>query len=142
MDIPSSFWECCLPRKTQIAMAELIAPIIALRSHPEVFTDRAATYYIDNVVAVSALVLGASRAADLSKMGLAFSCMSHKLNFPHWIEWVASASNAADDGSRKGAAESTARSLGIPVSGSNFEQAWLRDILQASPAEIVRTVLG
>ena len=123
-------------------MAELLAPVIAIRSHPEAFRDRAATYFVDNLSAVSAMVCGASRASDLSKMGLAFSAMSHDLGSPYWVEWVPSASNAADDGSRLGAAETTARSLGIPMAESSFDSLCLTNLLGLTPAQIVHLLLG
>ena len=52
IDIPSAFWALCPSRDTQIMVAELLAPVIALRNHPEVFRGAAATWYIDNVAAV------------------------------------------------------------------------------------------
>ena len=61
IDIPVDFWGHCLPRKTQIAMAELVALVIAIGSHPDLFREVAATFYIDNVVAQCALVRGASK---------------------------------------------------------------------------------
>ena len=141
MDIPPSFWACCVPRETQIMMAEMLAPVIAIRSHPDMFRGRAATYFIDNVAVVSALVCGASRAPDLSRMGFALSAISHSLGCPYWIDWVPSASNIADDGSRRGSSETAARELGIDVSPAVFPAAALSDILRSTPAQIVRHFL-
>ena len=56
-----------------------MAPLIAIKSYPECFRDRAATFFIDNVVVVAALVRGASRAPDLSKLGLAFTALAHSV---------------------------------------------------------------
>ena len=74
-------------------------------------------------------------------MGLAFSAISHSLGCPYWIEWVPSASNIADDGSRPGSAETTARDMGIQISPAVFEAAGLSDVLRHTPAQIVRHFL-
>ena len=85
IDIPSTFWGSCLPRETQIMMAELIAPLIALLAHPGIFAGKAVTIYNDNLVAVSALINGASRAADLNIIGCAFATFAHRRNCPYWV---------------------------------------------------------
>ena len=141
MDIPASVWSSCLPRKTQIVLAELIAPLIGIKSHPEYFQDRAATFFIDNVVAVAAVVRGASRASDLSKLGLTFTALVHSVGCAYWVEWVSIASNLADDGSRRRSVETSAQALGIPINRSPFNGAWLTDLLQSTPTEIVSQVV-
>ena len=141
LDIPPSFGECCTPRETQIMMAELVAPLIAIRSFPALFEGRAATFFNDNVAAVSALVLGASRAQDLSCLGLAFNLIAHSLSATCWHEWVPSASNIADDGSRRGAAETTAQAMGIAVSPQPFPPD-ISQLLRTSPRELALHILG
>ena len=123
-------------------MAELLAPLIALMTYPGIFAGKAATFYNDNLVAVSALINGASRAAELNTIGLAFALSAHRLNCPYWVEWVPSASNIADDGSRRGSAERTAQSLGIPVTSSKFSFKVLADFLALTPAQLVRHIMG
>ena len=95
-----------------------------------------------NVVAVAALVRGASRAPDLSKLGLAFTALAHSVGCAYWVEWVPSASNIADDGSRRGPTETSAKALGIPVDRSPFDGAWLSDLLRCSPLEIVNELVS
>ena len=130
-----------MPRKTQIAMAELLAPVIAVRSHPHLFQGRAATFYIDNVVAVMALVRGASRAIDLSNMGLASTMLCHHLSCQYWVEWVPSESNLADDGPRRGSVEASARALGIPVTETSFQMAAFVDIVRSKPVDLVKALV-
>ena len=130
IDIPVDFWGHCLTHVTQIAMAELIAPVIAIRSHLDLFREVAATFYIDNVVAQCALVRGASKAADLSLMGLAFMTRCHALGCSYWIEWVPSNSNLADDGSRRGSVEASARALNIHITEASFDSNGLVGVLR------------
>ena len=75
-------------------------------------------------------------------MGLAFTMLSHQLGCVYWIEWVPSPSNLADDGSRRGSAETAARSLGIPVTQTECNGEALGEILRATPVNLVEWILG
>ena len=65
-DIPPSFWERALERSTHIVMAEALAVVMLLRDAPSFLVDHAATFYIDNLSALSGFVMGYSQIADLS----------------------------------------------------------------------------
>ena len=93
------------------------------------------------MAAVSALVLGASRAPDMCKLGMAFNLYASKLQCRVWQEWVPSASNIADDGSRRGPAQTSALSLGVTVTSVPLPSD-ARQLLQCSPQQLVASVLG
>ena len=58
------------------------------------------------------------------------------------MEWVPSASNLVDDGSRRGSVEGSARALGIPIAEASFDREGLTEIFRATPVDLVASLLG
>ena len=120
-EIPCTFLSRCVPRDTQICMAELLAAVLPLWLSPSLFLGTAVSIFMDNVAALCALVNGGSKAWDLSHMSLAFHALLCRLRAVSWIEYVGSQSNAA--GTRAGMANVVARELRVPLRQVPFP-AW------------------
>ena len=118
---PQDLWPCCEPRETQITLAELVCPLLALLSKPELFRHRAVTSFVDNQASLAILVHGKSTAWDLSLLGAAANMLLAELRSTAWFEWVASASNIADGGSRIGPDDPTAAAVGIKLAWADFD---------------------
>ena len=58
-DLPISFLEVCATRKTQIAVAELLAAVLPQWVDPLLFKGTAVTMFIDHMTALCSLVMGA-----------------------------------------------------------------------------------
>ena len=82
------------------------------------------------------LVKGGSGAVDLNH----FSMVTHATLLTQealaWSEYVPSASNAADGGSRTGYRDALARTLGVPIVHIVFPQFML-DVMRMSLVEVV-----
>ena len=118
-------------------MAELLAAILSLLLHPKAFLGHAVTWHIDNIAAIQWLVKGSSKASDLAHMSMCFHAMLALLKTIAWFEYVASASNPADGGSRWGTADLLAPQLGIHLAHERFP-TFLNGIFEKSPAQVLR----
>lgn len=101
-------------RKTYIAQLEVLAAVSAYFTYPEVFVGRKVNHFIDNTVALSALVHGYSGKRDLATMVNAFYLQLTGLRASVWFEYVPSKANIADLPSRDAWAELRAALAGIP----------------------------
>ena len=86
--------------KTYIAQLEVLAAISAYFTYPELFVGRRVQHFIDNTVALSALVHGYSGKADLAKMVNAFFLQMAGLRASVYCDYVPSKANIADLPSR------------------------------------------
>ena len=93
-----SFWSP--DHKTYIAQLEVLAAISAYFTYPELFVGRRVQHFIDNTVALSALVHGYSGKADLAKMVNAFFLQMAGLRASVYFDYVPSKANIADLPSR------------------------------------------
>lgn len=101
-EIPSEFVLSMFAadRRTYIAQAELLAAIVPYYSLPSVIRGRRVLHFIDNTVALSALVNGYASRPDLARMVNAFYVVQLALRCLVWFEWVPSKANIADLPSR------------------------------------------
>ena len=93
-----SFWSP--DHKTYIAQLEVLAAISAYFTYPELFVGRRVHHFIDNTIALSALVHGYSGKPDLAKMVNAFFLQLAGLRASVYFDWVPSKANIADLPSR------------------------------------------
>ena len=123
-EIPATFWELLGPRKTNIIAAEALAVPLMFRDAAASVCDRQGLHFIDNLAALSGFVKGYSTACDLSTLYLSTSCRGATLRTNIWYEWVPSASNPADGGSRVGLGCPLAHALGIPLFSGVWRTNW------------------
>jgi len=102
-------------RKTQIMAAELFGPLLALLMDFEGLDHTVATFYLDNMSGLCALVSGSSRAPDLAGLASGMHLGLARRSVWAWFEFVDSASNPADGGSRVGVQDDLAWQLGVPL---------------------------
>ena len=99
---------------------QLLAAFLPVALAPQDFRDCSVNFWIDNMCALSAFVLGGSTARDIAHFALAaHSFCTHARLLP-WFEFLASASNVADGGSRHGVADQIAPRLKIQLSEVPF----------------------
>ena len=98
-DILLSSW--CTDKKTYIAELETLAAVAAYSTYPELFAGRKVNHFIDNVVALSALVHGYSGKPDLAKPVNIFYLQTLSLRTSVYFEYVPSKANIADLPSRR-----------------------------------------
>jgi len=89
-------------QKTYIAELETIAAIAVYSTYPEVFRGRKVNHFIDNTVALSALVNGYSGKPELAKPVNTFYLQMLGLRSSVYFDWVPSKANIADLPSRAG----------------------------------------
>jgi len=87
-------------KKTYIAQLEALAAISVYFTFPELFMGRRVNHFIDNTVALSALIHGYSRAIDISFMSNAFHLQMAGLKATAFLDFVPSLANIADLPSR------------------------------------------
>ena len=86
--------------KTYIAQLETLAAMSVYFTYPELFVGRKVNHFIDNTVALSALVHGYSGKRDLAKMVNAFFLQAAGLRTSVYFDYVPSKANIADLPSR------------------------------------------
>ena len=87
-------------KKTYIAQLEALAAVSAYFTHRGWFRGRHVNHWIDNTVALSALLHGSARTTDLALMTSAFHLQLAALRTTVFFDWVPSLANLADDPSR------------------------------------------
>ena len=92
-------------QKTYIAELETLAAIAVYSTFPDLFRDRAVNHWVDNTVALSALVNGYSGKSSLAKAVNVFYLQTFGLRTRVYFDWVPSKANIADLPSREGWAE-------------------------------------
>ena len=102
-------------RKTQIAVGELFAAFFAFLWFPSVLAESSVVGYVDNMGVIHTVVNGASTAVDLGSISMALHRRTVHLKCRVWWEYVASASNISDGGSRIGVACEVSRAAGISL---------------------------
>ena len=104
-------------RKTYIAELEAIAALSVYSTYPDVIAGRKVIHFIDNTVALSALVHGYSGKPNLAKAVNVFYLQLVSLRATAWMEWVPSKANIADLPSRAEWPLLEAELHGIPLRG-------------------------
>ena len=95
--LPEAFYQFLAPdKRTYIAQAELIAAVAVWFTLPDLLRDRAVMMFIDNVVALSAIVNGYANKADCAALVNCFHEAVLSLRSHLWSEWVPSKANIAD----------------------------------------------
>ena len=88
-------------RKTYIAELETLAAVAAYSTYPKVFKSRKVNHFIDNTVALSALVNGYSGKPNLAKAVNTFHLQLVGLRTSAYLDYVPSKANIADLPSRE-----------------------------------------
>ena len=135
-DLPSEWLAVLQPRKTQIAIGEFLAVYLALFYFGDALACAAPISFLDNMGVLFAIVNGASPSRDMASLAFGLHLQMAKLKAHTWFEYVASASNCSDGGSRDGihcklaaklGIELTCKGLPLPPRGfpSSVAQDWL-----------------
>jgi hypothetical protein len=98
-----------LPRKTQIAMVELFATVVALAAFPDLLCEKRVLLFVDAEAIQGALINGYSGRSDLCELVGLFWAIVRKLNCLLYIDRVPTDMNPADMPSRGRVRDCTAR---------------------------------
>ena len=107
-----------LDRKTYIAELEALAAVATYTTYPEVIAGRKVIHFVDNTVALAALVHGYAGKPDLAKSVNIFYLQMIALRAHVFFEYVPSKANIADLPSREAFDELRAELVGIRTAGS------------------------
>ena len=97
-DILLSSWRT--DRKTYIAELETLAAVAVYTTYPEIVSGRKVNHFIDNTVALSALVHGYAGKPDLAKATNVFHMQLVGMRTSAYLDYVPSKANIADLPSR------------------------------------------
>ena len=114
-DVSPEFYHFLEQRETQITVGEMLGVMLAFKHYASVLQSKSVICYGDNMGVIHAIVNGVCKARDVSAFVLALQHKIVSLKCSVWWEYVASASNLADGGSRDGISCAMAKSLGIPL---------------------------
>lgn len=103
--------------KTYIAELETLAAVAVYSTYPELFAGRKVNHFVDNTVALSALIHGYSNKKDLAKPVNIFHLQSVALRTSVYFEYVPSKANIADLPSRRRFVELERVLAGVPRRG-------------------------
>ena len=131
--MPPDFSNVLKERKNQIAVMEALGPVLALMFEPEMLSNCLASFWIDNLSALSGSVSGNSTAADLGSIAFGVHLCLAKRAVRAWWDYVPSASNIADGGSCEGVTDPIAAAAGISLRQVGFPMS-LRDLIYTKPA--------
>jgi len=115
LDIPfgSDLVRCFEARRTQIMAFEILGPLLAMAYASTVLAGCSVNFFIDNLSGLCALVKGGSRRRDLACLAYGVWHGLGSFDMRAWFDYVESASNLADGGSRVGIIDDIAKSLGV-----------------------------
>ena len=102
-------------REQQIFVGELLGPVLALLYFGAAMKGRHGTFFNDNMAAVHTLVKGGAKVEDAAAVAWAIHIRLVALDITVWWEWLQSASNPADGGTREGTKCPFAQAVGCPV---------------------------
>ena len=120
-DVPPAFYSFVIPRETHITMGELLAVCLIPRFFREYIEHASNISFIDNMGVIHSIVNGTARVSDLSAFTHALHRKLVKIKADFWWEYVASASNISDGGSRIGITCPLAREAGIHLTYVEFK---------------------
>ena len=106
----------CL-RKTYIAELETLAAISVYSTYPQLISGRKVLHYVDNTVALSALVHGYAGKPDLAKSVNIFYLQLVTLRASVYFDFVPSKANIADLPSRRMYTALRRELMGLSVAG-------------------------
>ena len=89
-----------LPRKTQISMVEMFAPILAIEFLGEAIRGKAVLFFVDSEPVEGALVKGYSARDDICELTSVFWQLVSDLDIDSYIDRVSTDANIADGPSR------------------------------------------
>jgi hypothetical protein len=99
--VPTAYFQYMeVGKKTYIIQGELIVAVAAYYSLPELLRGRAVMHFIDNMVALSAIVNGYASKPDCATMVNSLHEAVLELRVHLWAEWVPSKANIGDWPSR------------------------------------------
>ena len=120
-DVHPAFLNFVIQRETHISMGELLAVCLIPKYFSDYIKDASNISFIDNMGVVHSIVNGNARVIDLCAFTHALHRKLSKLHADFWWEYVASASNIADGGSRVGITCPEAKEAGIHLLYVDFK---------------------
>ena len=115
-------------KRTYIAELEALAALAAYSTYPDLFAGRRVNHFIDNTVALSALVHGYAGKPDLAKLVNVFYLQLNALRSSVYLEYVPSKANIADLPSRFAWAELDLELAGLAVVGDEPDALVVPDV--------------
>jgi hypothetical protein len=98
--VPDALIDTWIPRKNQIAMVELLAPVVVNETFPDRLRDAKALLLVDSEPVEGALVKGYSSKEDVCDLVGVFWSQASALRVAYYIERVPTDGNPADFPSR------------------------------------------
>ena len=120
MTCPTAFYSLVHERKTHITMGELLAVCLIPKFFSSFIANASNVSFIDNMGVIHSIVNGNARVDDLCAFTHALHRKLTMLKADFWWEYVASASNISDGGSRVGTECKMAKEVGIHLSLVQF----------------------
>ena len=120
MDVPQDFLASLPDRVTQICVGEALGPLLALIHEGEALKGSLPIFFIDILAVLSCLIMGRSRELDLGALTFGAHLRLFHLGASPWWEYVRSAANLSDGGSRAGVTDPIAAAFGIPLRSLPF----------------------
>ena len=96
-------------------VVELLGPMLALAYGGAFLRNTAATFFIDNMSGLCAMVKGGSTRSDLAGLANGMAVGLVEKDCRAWMDFVESESNSSDGGSRVGITDSLAKDLGVQL---------------------------
>ena len=134
--VPPEFLHRCQTRESYIAVAELLAALVPLIRHLPLVLGALVASHLDSMTAICALVKGNCKAWDLANPSMVYHALLTSARANAWFEWVPTASNPADGGSRVGVLCGVAKALNIPLTVVPFPEC-LFGWLESGPIDVL-----
>ncbi len=120
IDVPSTFFENVIERRTQVTIAEALVPVMLLLFEKATICHSTMLTFTDNMAVQCSMSLGHCKAPDIDCLCQAVQIQLFKLGIRVWWEYVPTQSNCSDGGSRVGTVCKMAEQLGVKLTARHF----------------------
>ena len=100
MAISEEMMRCWVPRKNQISMVELFAPVLAMEFMSSAMHNKSVIFFVDSESVEGSMVKGYSASDDLCELVGVFWRLADKLKVSIYVDRVSTDANIADGPSR------------------------------------------
>ena len=98
--LSTDMMKCWLPRKTQISMVEMFAPVLAIEYLGSAAQGKSILFFVDSESVEGAMVKGYSASADICELVGVYWKMIDKRRVHAYVDRVSTDANIADGPSR------------------------------------------
>ena len=100
-EVPMSLVRRWIPRKSQIALIELLAVVAALERYGPMLTGKRVTFLVDSECALDALIKGYSKSEDCCELVCTFWNLAAEYQVVAYLDRVSTDANVSDGLSRR-----------------------------------------